>query len=401
MAGYALVVAGAWSADGEVESELRLVSIAAKDAVWHEEGKAKKKRKKAKKEPKGLWEWIGEGDWPVLYKDKDGFIEQWDLLGRFDLQYGHLDSDRGDVERFEVRRLRIGTSVEFLDDWRLKVVANMTDGSHVRYGGLNSAYVRYRPSKNLKFKLGKQTARFGQEWSTPSMDLGVIERSLLVNQVRPRRAVGVTMEGDWKDWSFELGAFSGDVDRGFGDFDAGMFYLASIGYDLTEIFDWWKDFDWRIDYLYNDGHRRNTAAKRYSHSLSTSVYLRKKRFRMAAEAIYVDGMQGRPDAWGFLVTPSWEVIDNKLDAVLRYHYARAEGRDGLRLQTRYDGLAPNLSDRGRGEEFHSLYLGLNYHLAKDRATLMTGVQWSHMHDHFGDGGDFSGFTFLTALRFGF
>jgi len=348
-----------------------------------------------------LWERLASEDWPTLYKSKKGPVDKWSLLGRFDLQYGHLNSDQGDADRFEIRRLRVGTRVKFLDDWRVKVVVNMVDGNDVTYGNLDTAYLGYYPSKHLKIKLGKQMPHFSQEWSIPSSDLGVIERSLLVRQIRPRKSTGLTMAGDWHEWDFELGMFSGDRNREFGGMDAGFFYLANLGYDFTEVFDGWKDFDWRFYYMYNDGDRRSNGVKPYDHLFSTAIKLRRKQFRLAAEAIYADGIDGRPDAWGFLMTPSWELIDDKLDLVLRYHYAKSDGRDGLRLRRRYESFAPNLTDRGRGEEYQSLYLGFKYYLMGDRLTFMTGGEWSEMRDHHGDGGELDGFSILSALRLDF
>lgn len=348
-----------------------------------------------------FWKSLGSDDWPTLYKDKKGAIEEWKLLGRFDLQYGSLDSDHGNEDKFDIRRLRIGTQVKFLDDWRIKVVASMVNRNSITYSRLDSAYLGYYPSKHLKFKLGKQMAHFGQEWSTPSQDLRVIERSLLVQQLHPRKSTGLMMAGDWNNWDFELGVFAGDLDREFSNLDAGFFYLANIGYDLTGLFDGWKNFDLRFYYLHNDGDSGNTGVRPYEHSISTAINLRKKQFRLAAEAIYADGMKGRPDAWGFLISPSWELIDDKLDLVVRYHYAKSEGPNGLRLRSRYETLAPTLTNRGRGEEYQSLYVGLKYYLLDDRLVFMTGAQWSEMQDDFGDGGDLDAFSFLSALRLDF
>lgn len=348
-----------------------------------------------------LWEHLAANDWPVLYKSKEGPIDKWSLQGRFDAQYGHLFSDQGDAEHSEIRRLRFGTRIKFLDDWSFKLVADLVEDNEASYGGLEAAHLTYQPSKSLKIRLGKQMPHFSQEWSTPSWDLRVIERSLLVQQIRPRKSTGLTVSGDWEDLDYEFGVFSGEFDREFGGNDGGLFYLASIGYDFSDLLDGWKDFDLRLYYMHNDGDRGNTGLKPYGDSFSAAIKLRRDRFRLSAEAIYADGIQGRPDAWGFLVTPSWELIDDKLDLVLRYHYAKSGRRDGLRLRTRYERMAPNLTDRGRGEEYQSLYLGIKYHLIEDRLVFMAGGEWAEMRDHFGDGGAFDGFTFLSALRFDF
>ncbi|MDA0766452.1 MAG: porin [Verrucomicrobia bacterium] len=348
-----------------------------------------------------FWKDLASADWARLYENKEGPIERVDLIGRIDLQSGYIDSDFGSADRLELRRFRLGTEVRFLDEWRLKVVANLVDEEVVSYGSINTATLRYRPSKHFKLTLGKQVAPFGQEWSTPSIDLGVIERSLLTEQVRPSQAVGLNVEGDWNQFDYEVGVFSGNVDRGFGDFDAGLFYVASLGYDFTEIFDYWKDFDVRLYYIYNDGNASNNAAEPYEHAVSAALKLRKNQFRFDGEMIYAEGMEGRADVWGVIATPTWEVIEDKLELVLRYHYAKSDGADGLRLRKRYETRVPDLLDGGRGEEYHSFYVGFRYKIIEDRLLFMAGGEWAEMLDTEGDGGDLDSFSLLSALRIDF
>lgn len=354
-----------------------------------------------KKNSGDLWKNLESDDWPVLYESKKGPIEEFRLLGRFDLQYGALDSDRGDVDDFEVRRLRVGTRIKFFDNWRIRAVANLNDGNRVSYRSINSAYIGYYPSKHFKFKFGKQTAHYSQEWSTGSSDLRVIERSLLVQQLRPRRTTGLSMNGDWKQWDYEVGVYSGERDDEFGSFDAGFYYQASLGYDFTDLFDSWKDFDLRLSYLHNDGDRRNDGPEPYRDSYSLALNLRKKRFRLTADALYADGIEGRADVWGFLVTPSYELIDDKLEIVFRYHFAKSNGRDGVRLQGRLDREAPDLIDRGRGDKYQSIYLGLKHHILEDRLTFSAGIEYADLEDRFDDGGEITSLTGLGVLRFHF
>jgi len=344
---------------------------------------------------------IASDDFGVLYKKKGGVVKKWSLTGRFDLQLGYQDTDQGDFDEFDIRRFRLGTKVKFRNGWRLKVVANMLNDGDVDYSNLDSVYLSYQPSKYLKFILGRQTPHFMREWSTPSQELGVIERALLVQQLRPRKSTGITVSGDWNHFDYELGMFSADWDPGFSGGGAGFFYVASLGYDFTHLCDAWDDLHWQLYYMYNDGDPGNTSVPPYGNSVSTAITLRRNQFGCTAEVIHAEGIQGRPDAWGFLVTPTWELIEDKLDLVLRYHYAKGDGRDGLRLRKRFERLAPSLTDRGRGEEYQSIYLGLRYQLIEDRLTFSSGCEWSEMKDHHGDGGDYEGFSFLSALRFSF
>ena len=45
------------------------------------------------------------------------------------------------------------------------------------------------------------------------------------------------------------------------------------------------------------------------------------------------GTQG--DVWGVILTPTYFLIPNKLQAILRYQYAHGDD-DGLKLQSRYE-----------------------------------------------------------------
>jgi phosphate-selective porin OprO/OprP len=53
-------------------------------------------------------------------------------------------------------------------------------------------------------------------------------------------------------------------------------------------------------------------------------------------------------------------------------------------------------DKGKGNTYASAYAGLNYYMYGHKLKLMNGLEYSHM-----GGGEYDGYTFMSALRFSF
>ncbi|MFO1484610.1 MAG: hypothetical protein U1F71_14710 [Verrucomicrobiaceae bacterium] len=69
-------------------------------------------------------------------------------------------------------------------------------------------------------------------------------------------------------------------------------------------------------------------------------------------------------------------LTDTLQLVGRYQFAFSERETGLRAQRRYErnvGL-------GSGDRYHAGYVGLNYHIARHRIKLMTGIEYSKMNE---------------------
>jgi len=97
--------------------------------------------------------------------------------------------------------------------------------------------------------------------------------------------------------------------------------------------------------------------------------------------------------------PSYELVEDKLEAVFRYQWAHSTG-DRLRLQsrnTRNVYRADGFSDF-RGDNHHSIYAGLNYFISGHNLKLMTGVEYETLD---GGGVDADATTLWGAARFYF
>ena len=50
--------------------------------------------------------------------------------------------------------------------------------------------------------------------------------------------------------------------------------------------------------------------------------------------------------------------------------------------------------------YHEIYAGLNYFLYGHKLKWPTGIQYVTMDDHADDGGEYSGWQFVTGIRIG-
>ena len=332
-------------------------------------------------------------DIPQLYSDSDSsLLNDLKLVGRYQWQYGDVNFDEGDYSDSEVRRFRLGTEAKILGgDWKVKGEINVNDDFSPFYKSLEGAYIKYQGLDLLNVTIGRQKPSWSYEWSTSSRKILTFERSLLTNQLAPKKTTGISASGSIENWSYILGIYNGDIDDEFGSFDdSGEFILGSIGYDYSDS----SSFDkasWRLDILHNND-EANNSAKPYENSISFNHSISQGNVTLNADVIHAGGYS--EDAYGIILLPTYD-ISEKLQLVGRYSYAKSDN-DGLRAQKRYERKAP-ITDGGYGEDYQSFYLGLNYYLNDHKLKLMTGLEYADM-DGGSDGGDYSGWTLFSGLR---
>lgn len=336
-------------------------------------------------------------DLPTLYNNPDNpFLQKLSIIGRYQGQYAVVDSDQGSFDDWETRRWRVGAEAKVFNDFKLKGEINVDEDFNPLYASLEEAYIAWAICDSFNLTIGKQKPHWSLEWATSSRKILTFERSLLVNQLHPDKSAGISADGAIGKWSYELGVYSADLDEEFGGFDAGQFYLASIGYNADDLCPITDELAIRFDYLYNDGDAGNNAVAPYSHSFSLNTQAKKGRFGLGTDILYATG-DGVPDVFGVVIMPTYELIEDKLELVTRYQFADSDGADGLRAQSRYERAVPNITDGGRGDQYHAFYGGLNYYILDHRLKLMTGVEYADL-DGGGDGGDYAGWTWVSGIR---
>ncbi len=332
-----------------------------------------------------------------LYSNPDSsFLQELSLSGYYGGEYYAVSSNRGNDDGWEHSRLRWGLRARVLHDFYVRAeVASDPEAGEV-YSQLWNATVSWEPLKAFHLTLGKFRPQWSWEGGDSSFYLPTFERSMLVSTARPSNLTGAAVSGEIGNWSYELGIFSGEQAQEFGDFGGGIVYNASIGYDLDKVFGL-KRAELRLDYLHADHNENSTGIGPWKDNFALSLELREKRWSLVTELQYVSG--DADSAIGVTVIPSY-FLTKKLELNGRYHFASSSG-DSLRLQKNFERrVGEGITDKGRGDLYQSAYVGLTYHVKRDRLKFTTGVEWSRMEGG-GDGGSFDGWTWFSGVRLQF
>lgn len=346
-----------------------------------------------------------------LYKNDDNpVLQEFSLQGRMHLQWADGSSDQGDygtADRpdevlwgdIEVRRWRLGFKSKWFRQFKLDGQIDVSPNWDPEfYGKIYDLNLTWAPSEAFNIGVGKYKANFfSVEQATSSNNILTFERALLSNTLFTGELTGTKINGKINNFIYGIGVYAGDDQREFTEFDAGVVYQASLGYDLTSA----TGLDSavvKLDYQHSDDSGNAGGGASFEHSFSFNTVLEKGRFGLITDVLGGTGRGSQGDVWGFHVIPSVFIADG-LQFVMRYQYASGDN-DGLRLQSRYERLASELTDSGRGDEYQAVYLGLNYYLYGHKLKLMAGTEYCDMSGG-GDGGDFSGWTTLVGLRLSF
>lgn len=336
----------------------------------------------------------------TIYKnDSNPFIQEFKLRGRYQGQYHWVESQQGDEHSWEDRRSRFGFDAKFFDKKiELRVDAQSSDGFDPFYNGLVDAFIKWKPSEEFNLTVGRQKPQIGYyDFLQSTNTQPTFERSQIFNQLRVDRVVGAVAEGKIGRFTYQAGVYSNDIDLEFGTFNGGIAYGAGIGYDLKHSINTEKA-DLRFDWLHSDIEEGSNILNRYSDLFSTTLWLKEGRYGLVTEAFY--GTGEAPDAFGFFVQPTYDLILKKLQLVGRYSFSNGDGADSVQAQSRYERRAPELTSSGKGEQYQAAYFGLQYFIYGDKLKVLAGAEYANV-DGGGNGGDYDGWTYLTGIRFYF
>ncbi|MCB1224734.1 MAG: hypothetical protein KDK99_02875 [Verrucomicrobiales bacterium] len=344
-------------------------------------------------------------DAATLYKSDSGILNQFALTGRIHLQYAHGYSDHGDFTSgfrpddvtwgdIEVRRWRVGFKSKWFDNrLTLEGQINITPDLDPFYENIYDLRMIYNLTDHTKVTFGKTKSDiFSHEFYQSSKEILTVERSLLVNTLTSGQLTGAVFDGTVGNWVWALAGFAGDFQPEFSKFDAGALIQARIGYDFAKA----TGYDEAGIYFdYQASTSAENVISKFPHAFSLHGNLAKGRASIFADVLGGLGRNGQGDVWGITVAPAYFIIEDKLQAVLRYQFAHGDN-DGLRLQSRYERLAPTLIDGGRGTTYNAVYGGLNWLIYGHKLKLMTGVEYHHMEG--GSDGSFDDWTWSAAFR---
>ncbi len=371
----------------------------------------------------------------VLYKNKDNpIIQRLSLYGEFSAQWAEGVSNQGSFgsrnlkatpatgslpatpstlwDSIDARRWRLGVRAQLFKDFKFTGIIDINPNFDGFYRDIYELYLTYAPNDAFNVSVGKRKAHFfSQEYNTPSRELIVFEQSLLTATLIPKEHTGIWVNGKIGNWIYTVAAYPGDYQTEFSHFNAGLFTQASLGYDFASKLHVDKalvKFDWQN----STSSKNNYGPQNFTNAFSLSTAFQQGRFYSYTDFLGGLGRNGQGDVWGMILTPTYFLIPDKLQFVLRYQYAHGDN-NALKLQ-RYEILAPDLTTTtttttkigkttktavsNTGSEYQAVYFGLNYYIHRHNLKLMTGVEYSDLS---GGKKNFSGWTYLAGLRLAF
>jgi len=335
-----------------------------------------------------------------LYEDEDNSIlQEFSLLGRYHGQYSSVNAAQGNADGWENRRFYAGAEAVLFHNFTVQAQMKFSENFDPIYAGLYQAYLKWSPAEAFSLSAGRLDFLYaGLERTVSSTKIVTFERGLLVNQLLPHEVIGAVAQGQAGDFSYRAGVLSGSIEPEFTTFAGGCGAVAGVGYELPLFF---KSGRLHLDYLYNNGNPSNNALESYDHVISLWHQGQTGPFGLGVDLTWGHGLHARPAVFGVTALPTYVFAKNvvrqgdALQAVLRYQFAVSDGDNGLQLQSRYElDVVPG----GFGDRYQAIYAGINYLLFGDRFKLMTGAEYSVMHDSADDGGAFDGWTYLAGVR---
>lgn len=359
------------------------------------------------------WKFCNIFDDKFLYKDGDGFLKSLRFLGRYHGQFTSEDEEfgdkEGDLDEYQSRRFRLGFEAKFALGLSLYSELNIADGRHLTtdtfFNDHHDTYVKWEPSKEFWMLAGKTKQQLTREDTESSKKIKVLERSPIVNEVAGARPWGILTGLTTGDFKHQLGAWlygaHEDAPR-WVDFDSNGGFSYNLAYALMDT------TSLHFDYAYsdNDGGRSSSRGKAafgygsaYEHGFALGTAIENKKFQLISD--FVVGLNGERskasggsheipaghDTWGFYVLPSYDIAKNT-ELVFRYGYM-AEGRE--------QNPQRNISPRQNVENYHSIYLGFQHFICKEKFKVMGGYEYT-VGKLYGTNTDINGGSWQIGFR---
>ena len=362
---------------------------------------------------------FNSGDWCKTYKGigklysnpDNPYIQSFSINGRAQYQYGWVDGNAGGTDfsygSGEWRRTRLGFKADTFNFLQIYGEAEIySDGQprgRDRSWGFEHFWQLYGLADldhfgldGYKFGYGNREVNMASEWQTSSKRIKTVERSAIANKIWGYNRSFHNPTGAWLEWKgdeveWRAGVFSTTQDDVLAPWNDGQLYYGRISHDARQWFGGDKSKLTLTAFTQNVDPGDETLAGGLDWASSLSLYWSQGPWELTVEGIAGDNgdltSTGAAKAanrqggfYGFVIMPSYWMIEDKMELVARYQYQGSEEDQGIRLNSRYvrraddrDGLG--LANGGRGDKHHSLYLGVNYLLCGHNAKVMAGIEY--------------------------
>jgi hypothetical protein len=344
------------------------------------------------------------------------YVQEFSLTGLFEGSgaWGDLKNDletsdlNQNVSETALRRAQLGARMKAF--YRTEITGLVETAGPSRMTGIQNLSARTRLRGESGVTLGKFRPLSTAENNTADADLTISERSLLSNMIAPADSLGVMFDAKRKGWTYRLGWFSNDFDDQMPRLNNDGVINAGIAHESKTSTESGAPLRtrWFLNYLYNvDDQNSSTTprhqypgASQYQSVVATGLNLQMDRLGFLAEFAYANGDSS---VWGLTLSPTYWLMPGALQLVTRYHFADTESADAL-----YGGYGPNADPffEGNGpivsgDEFHSFYLGANFHLHENRMVISNGVEYTIFHDDLDSGNTTESMLWQTGAKLSF
>ncbi len=327
--------------------------------------------------------------------DPDHFFQSFVLSGRLQLDLAWVDSGDDEHGEFNLRRFRFGFKTVFLEDFTLHVEGefNPQEADPV-YTRLTDAYLAWSPNAAVKLTAGKHSAGFTLDGMTSSKNLLTIDRNALTHNIwfTEEYMPGFSLAGGTGNFVYFAGVFSsGDKDPEFGDFSGGEFYLLTLGHDFAAVLGADEALV-RLNLVDNEPDPDNGFTRPLEKIVSLNFSWKSGDWGLRTDLSTAIGYEDQSDLMGFMAM-GFHALSDRLQLVGRYTLVESDEPNGVRF-----GRYESSIDKGKGDRYDEVYLGLNYYWYGHKLKLQNGLQFVDMIDEADDGGAYSGWSWTTALR---
>lgn len=333
-----------------------------------------------------------------------GVVRDLQIRGRVQTQFGYVDAknDEGsdDYSTFEVRRARIGLRGTMFDSVRAQLEANLVPGSSL---SMRSAFLQWREHKPAYIKVGYDKPHSSLEENTSSAEILTVERSVINGLVAaPGPMTGLALDGNVEMLTYGLGVYTDQANRNPSNEDSKYLFNAMVGLTLDDLIGGGNKLSLQAIYLNSDDPDGSVGSS-FDDVMTFAAHTVVGGFDLRAE--YFLGDNDGEEIKGFYIMPSMYITDN-VQAVLRFEQAESDKARGIRAPSRYTRNVPSLNvrepedgpkfDPQRGDDYQSIYLGLNYYMAGNGHKLMLGLELAELKNT--DAGKLESTTVSTAWR---
>ena len=179
----------------------------------------------------------------IIKEEENPYIQELTMIGLFEATgaWGQVETTTAtataptatqrNLDDIAMRRAQLGARMKAF--YRTEVTGVVEMAGNSRMNGIQTLKARTEIYENTGITIGKFRPLSTQENGMPDGELLTNERSLMSNMIAPADSLGVMFDAKNKDWSYNLGWFSGDYSNMIPNVKDNGLINAGMAYETT------------------------------------------------------------------------------------------------------------------------------------------------------------------------